>query len=348
MKAKLKAGSMLNRGKRFLGAASGFVGEASAADTYIKWNPQVSPGMADFDEKMNLRFAIEQTDVAAEGVPVCCLKLGAVDAAKQAEVIEKIKETLVPVKDMMDAMSIVVEVEKDGEKGVAIKCSPPAEMVAQFYEDEEMMKVITPLIKALKQSAASWTWGNDFDDFLASPDAPMAEVYKGFKANIELTAAEKGKQILLNSLSVGMDAGSSKQAAVASEFVNLFAGAEANTMVGYHKENLLKAIKTNDMAEALSSLSGSRDFMGNMVPVEAFEEIAPFVRAGVYILERLASVESVGVTNIDLPVRFAANKLPATVGATLTCTNVKPFNLLNYMAEPTIKKFNETFPEQEA
>lgn len=203
------------------------------------------------------------------------------------------------------------------------------------------MKVITPLIKALKLTTAKWTFANEFDDFLAKPDTPYPEVYAGSKVTSELVLTATGKKFVLDAL----PGKSKKEVKLITELAKLFAGADMTYVIGYHEKNLADLMKINESIAGMVTPDGLRTFIAGITPVSGesingvpHEEAGPFVEAGTTILDKLESIESISIENVDLPVRFAQNGLPATVGATLTCKSVKPFALMKYLAEPTLEK----------
>jgi len=339
LKAKLALAGKLEAGKKMLAGASGYVGETSAEDTVIKYTAEMSPKLAEVPDKMSVLAAIDQTDVKAEGPPRVYLRLGAKDATAAGEIVKKINEAVEPLAPMMEMVGINLKVGVVGDKQVELSTCPPDGIVESLQSEVDMMRTLTPLIKALKQSNAKIVWGNEFDDFLGKPDTPMPEVYAGAKTAVELFVADKGKQLVLNALPGGSDI----KMQVLKEVIKMFAGAELSKAIGFHPENLASLVKINEMAATASTPSGLRGMAAAMVPLDdmPLEEFKPFVEAGVYCLDRLDSIESVGLVNVDLPVEFAANGLPATVGVTVTCNNVKPFGFAKYIVEPTLDRFKE-------
>jgi Ca2+-binding EF-hand superfamily protein len=347
LKAKLTAGSVLEKGKQLLGNASGYVGEASGEDTVIKFTSEVSPNLQEVTEKMSATFAIDQVDVKATGPPKASLKLVAKSEAAAKEIVAKIEEAVAPMKDMMEMMGVDPKFVCAGPV-VEICMSPPEGFMDQFYSEEDMMRTLTPLIKALKQSNAKVTWANEYDDILAKPDTPMPEIFKGCRVYLELFAMAKGKRLFADTVLTLMEdkMGGAETGKVISELADMFSGVEIVQNIGFHPAHLASLMKCEsgmlEMIMPAMTPSGAREMIASMLPIEMMpaEEIKPFVDAGVYVLDRLEGVDSVGITNIDLPVEFAANGLPATVGATLTGNNIKPFSLFKYILEPSIEKFN--------
>lgn len=234
-----------------------------------------------------------------------------------------------------------VSVQKTGDKYIEISLSPPEEIMAMVYCQEDMMKTLTPLIKALKQSNGKLTFGNSFEDFLVYKDKPVTEVFAGYKAFFELVMAAKCKNLLLDAL----PSKSKKQVQVLIELAKLFAGADVNNVMSFHPKNLADLVKTNDFVSTMLTPTDLRAAAAGMIPLEDMglpvAMMKPYIEAGYEMLEKLESIESISVANVDLPVEFAANGLPATVGVTLNCSNVKPFSLMYYLAEPAITRIKE-------
>jgi len=86
LKAKLKAGAMLDYGRKFLSATG-------AQDTNIDVHSEVVPTtQTDIEDKMSIKFEIQKVDQKAKDKPFACIKLRATDAGAATEVREKVTE----------------------------------------------------------------------------------------------------------------------------------------------------------------------------------------------------------------------------------------------------------------
>jgi hypothetical protein len=345
LKAKIAAGSWLERGKQMLSGASGSVGLPSEQDNFFKYTQEVSPnGVEELKEKMSIKCSIDQTDVKAVGTPSVVLTLRAKSAGAAGEIQTKWNALVgdMGLRDMgMGTVGTFPELVVKAEV-IEISLTAPEGMVDQFYVPE-LMGVVTPLIKSLKESTLRQSYANDFDDFLGKPDTPVTEVFAGGKFSCNLIMSSTGKNILLNAMpGFGVADGPTLQ--LFAELCRLIAGADISQAISFHPEHISKLIKSNDMFAAASTPSGMKSMLASNVPPPMMDDedlagMAPGAHAAMYIVERLDSIESAAIKNIDLPVEFAANGLPANVGVNITCGNVKPFALLKYMVEPCLEKF---------
>jgi len=332
-----------------LGAAGGCADDPADQDTVIKYTAEAVPNMEDFQEKMSMLVAIDQIDEKGEGPPVASVRLSAKSAEAADEIVSKVNGILDEYREMLedteDGLGVKVGITKTGDKLVEFSLAPLKEEIMSEgpMGDKGVMKLLTPLIKALRQSNAKMVWANEFDDFLAKPDTPMPEVFKGARGYFELNAAAKGKRVFLDALATN----SGKKTQLAQELIKILTGAELTTVVGFNPANIASSLKVNEMLEGVSTPTGLREMMPQLLE-DILDEMPlgeemfmAIVDAGIYIIERLESVESLAISNVDLPVKYAANGLPANVGVTLSCTNVKPFGLLHYMSEPTVARMKE-------
>jgi len=338
LKAKLKAAEKLQGAKKFLGCASGYVGggESINADTFFKWGAEINRGN-EVAEKMSSEVGITQVDKEPEGPPSLTFTVGTIPG-KAPEVVEVMKGLMEPVEEMISMMGVSPKFEAKGDF-VTVSCSPPEGMLEMLYEQEDVMKALVPLIKAMKTSNMKMVMGNDFQDFVENPDKPIAELVEGSKFHFEVLCTEKGKRLVLDAMP-GKD---KKGTLIAQELVKLFAGVEMSSVMCYHSKAVVDAYKLNDFAMQASTPEGIRQMIASMVPFEMLpvDDIAPYVQSVEKVLNNLESIEGLELVNIDLPARYDSDKRPSTLGFFIKGTNLKPFRLYKFIAEPTLKRFYE-------
>jgi hypothetical protein len=297
-----------------------------------------------------MKIAVDVQDVKAPGKPIAKLKLGAKSDGAASTICEKAKELLAPMEEMMQMMQISVDFNTEG-KTVVISTSPPEEAMQMFYSDPEMMKSITPLLKAFKNSSFDASTAYSFDDILGSPDTPMMEVNKGGRGELKLCIGAEGRNLFLDKVMPSTAPGPEEAASVhiVSAFAKVVTNAEVNFVINWHADNLAKIFEMNDMAGKVSTPSKLREFIpefiGSKMPVEfVYPMLGQFMPPVLAIVESLESIDSLSIESVDLPVEFAANGKPANVGVSVTMGNYTPFALISYIAEPLVqrvKAFND-------
>jgi Ca2+-binding EF-hand superfamily protein len=348
LKAKVNAGSMFSKGRKLVSTASGYVGMGeSKEDTTVSFLTEFSPSAKEVPEKMSIAFEIEQVDTKPEGKVCARIKLNAKsdDAAKKAADLIKTQMIPPPMMEMAEAMGASLVVEAKGSL-VEVCATPPDGMIeAQLAENEELqeaMKVLVPLVKALKNTNAKIVVGTDCDDILSKPDTPFTEIFLGYKFIGQLIMTAGGKKFVLDALPKK----SKKEVQFLSELARLFAGADIRICGGYHEANLSKLLTlAPEEMRGYLTLEGQKQFAsvmgGQALEMMPLDDLAPSLNSGFTMLDLLDAIDSVSIENFDLPVEFSQNGLPATVGASLKFNNVKPFKLWKYATEPLADKVKE-------
>jgi len=350
LKMKLAAGSLASKGRAVLSNASGFVGLSDGlSDTLLKWTSEFTPGMAELtDEKMSISAFLDVEDVKKDEPPRVSLVLSAKSEAEATECVAKIKETLAPFEEMLQMMDIPVPDIKSDGANIVISLSPPEEMLQQLYMQEDMMKFLTPAIKAVRNSFVKVGFANSFDDLNNDENRakPVPELFAGTKITTRLSASAFGKGMLFKLIerkkkSIERNSGPGA-AGMLIDMLRLFTGAEVNTAMGWHKSNLtdvMGMLSSMGMEPFLSS-KGLRETLPNFAPPgEALPDEGKLVgAAAVEILKKLDGIQSLTLENVALPKEFSQNGLDATVAVRVTCDNVKPFALANWILEPSIEK----------
>jgi len=213
-------------------------------------------------------------------------------------------------------------------------------------ENEDMVdvyRVITPLIKAFKESSIKMQWANEFKDYLEKPDSPYPEVLEGARLTAQIKINGKGKAIFLSTLPGLAKGKKGPEIAMLVELINLLAGADMSQVCTYHRESLVKLLKLNEMSEAAMTPSGAKSMLTSFIPFDmiagAAQEIGPGLPCDVTdllantwkILECLEGIHSIGFQDVHLPEKYAANKQPASFGVKATFENFAPFALARYM-----------------
>jgi hypothetical protein len=223
--------------------------------------------------------------------------------------------------------------------------SPPEEMVmAQVYEQPEMMKTITPAIKAVKNTRFSVSFANSFDDFLGSPDTPAPELFAGAKVKAILSASAVGKGLFFNVLNGMMGAsGDGEQGKLGIEVFKMFTGGDVTACAGWHKAavgGLMSMVEEMGLPANVFCPSGARDFLPNFGPGsdDLPDEAKMVGKLMIQVYSQLESVQSVSIENVFLPKEFSQNGLDATVAVKATYENVKPFALVSYILTPSWTK----------
>lgn len=370
MKTKSFAGSKIAKRLQKI-VARGKSRDSVAApghDTTIKFTSELTPEMGEVQDKMSVVFALDEVDAKAEGPPRAMLKLGAKSAEAADGIVAKIQEALNGVEQLEEIIGSKVVVARVDDKFVEVSVAIGGDqaetekaLVGHFLGGDQeaigdIMRTIVALAKAFKLSNAKMVWANDFDDFLAAPDKPMLEVFKGGKAYVELNASAQGKKLFLDSLPLfdTVDALGNGSVELAQELAKVFLGADITHVVGFRPDNVASSLKVNEMAEQLSKPVGLKEALPGLMKIsgvkQALKEIAsdasdqPAVFKTIqeapntleYLIQRLDSVESISFTNVDLPQKYSPNDLPGTMGATLTFNNVRPFGLMEFLTPPTL------------
>lgn len=345
LKAKLAASDMLDKGKRWFGGlGSRSPEDPDLQDTVFKFSSEVGPLMEDNDTKMTSAASIDIVDEKAAGPPRAVLRVTAKSADAAGEVVAKVKEVVAgPFTEALKEsfQSNLEAVAVDNVIEITVQPVEGAEIFGEDFYDKEVMRIITPIIKTLSQSSAKAQFANEFDDFLAQPDTPMQEVFKGGKAFVEIRGAAKGRQAVLDMLA----SKTGKKAKMAQAFLMLITGGELTSIMGYHKEHIAEPLKFNEMAEKAASPVGLKELLPEMLPLDELdymsmememEDWKKMAEAAEFILERLDALDSMSIGNFDLPVKYSMSGTPATVTSSVKYTNVKPFAFLQYLILPTL------------
>merc|ERR1712139_338615 len=299
-----------------------------------------------------LDLAMDMVDKLADGSPKATVKFSTKSEADATAVRATINKTLEPVMEIITMMGVNVNIGGDGT-AVEISVSPPREQVDMMIEsigegscDEDGFKALAGLIKALKNSKVQLAFANAFDDILASPDKPLPTVCAGAKLNAEIYASAEGKRILLK----GLPKQSNKYCQCLIAWLQLFAGAEITTMYGFHQKNLEAAMKVvPEPMQPMLTIEGLKEFllaqapmMVMMIPPLKDPEMLPFMSGGCQCLDKLESIDSITVENVNLPARFAGSD--AALGIKLSLNNVKPFGVIKYFLDPVLELPVEDLP----
>jgi hypothetical protein len=304
---------------------------------------------------MSAVLSIDVVDEQVEGLPRLMVKLSAKSPSAAAEVVKTFNECFEMAKTAMaEGMNLILEVAQVGAtEQVQFSLTSSEEFLhdktryEECLHDKNLMRLLVPAIKALRQSNAKVVFANDFDEFLAQPDKPMPEAFKGAKGYVEVNADAKGRQAFLDML-----AGSSKMTGKKSNLVQAFAalltGAEMSSVIGYHASNILDPLRSSPlpisgMVEKATTPIGLKDTIAQYLPLRELDSVGmeldqwKSLVAGVECcLESLCSVDSICIGNLDLPTKFSLSGTPATLGFTATFNNVKPFGFLQYLAQPAL------------
>merc|ERR1719231_1457549 len=125
-------------------------------------------------------------------------------------------------------------------------------------DSKDFFQIAVPLVKALRHSSAKVSFANDFDDFLAQPDKPAPEVFKGARGYFELLGEAVGKRHFLDVLSTKQG----KKTRFLFEFLKLFNGAEFASVVSFSPDSIAGSLKFNDMLEEVSTPAGLKELSG--------------------------------------------------------------------------------------
>jgi len=344
LKGNVKAQSLLEKGRKLFGNASGFVGGTEPTqDTVVTVSSEVSPGGQPFAEKMAIDFKLKQVDEGAgDASPIFKIKLSANTADDGDKVRAAINTALEPFREIMEMMSIDLNI---GGEGTTVEASvaPPAGVIEMAYQEEDMMKVLIPIVKSLKNSSCRWSCGNLVEDLIASPDKAMPLVFAGSKCESTMYQNAEGKRIALSNL----PRKSHPKTKILAEFGRLFAGAEIQVMYGFHQKNLESAMNfVPDEIQPLLTPEGLKSMIETKVNEtlsytgsEELQQMSMFIDAGNSCIDKLSSIDEISFDNIDLPADFAGG-VPGTLGGKITCTNVKPFGVIKYFGEPLLQNKN--------
>merc|ERR1712217_804776 len=114
-----------------------------------------------------------------------------------------------------------------------------------LYSNEDCLKVLVPLVRSLAQTGAKIEFANTFDDFLASPDRPIPEIFAGAKFSGKISVSAIGKRLFFDTIlpmaGKGLDYEFGK---LGIEICKLFYGADVTYLIGYHQENLSKLMSS--------------------------------------------------------------------------------------------------------
>merc|ERR1711971_916862 len=135
LKGNVKAQSLLEKGRKLFGNASGFVGGTEPTqDTVVTVSSEVSPGGQPFAEKMAIDFKLKQVDEGAgDASPIFKIKLSADTADDGDKVRAAINTALEPFREIMEMMSIDLNI---GGEGTTVEASvaPPAGVIEMAYQ----------------------------------------------------------------------------------------------------------------------------------------------------------------------------------------------------------------------
>jgi len=347
LKMKMAAGSMASKGRALLSNAGGFVTLKEVADTVLNWTCEMTPGMAECAEKMSVEAHFEVEDVKTTGPPRVVLVIAAKSEAAAADCLAKINEAFESVRpDLEMQLPALPEFKQDGAN-IIFSFSPPEELVsAAIYEQADMMKMITPAIKAVKNTRISVSFANSFDDFLGSPDTPAPELFAGAKVKSILSASAVGKGLffnIINNMTAQVSREENMNAKLGMEVFKMFTGGDITACSGWHKAavgGLLSMAEEMGLPPGVFCPSGARDFLPNFGPDSGDlpDEIKMIGKLVVQVASQLESVQSLSIENVFLPKEFSQNGLDATIAVKATFENVKPFALANYILAPSLVK----------
>jgi len=339
LKMKHKMGKIASKGAAMLSNAGGYVGLADGlAETVVKWTSEFTPGMAEFnDEKMAVSADLDIEDVKTEELPRVKLVLTAKSEADAGECLTKITEVLESgFKDMLEMMvGAAPEFKQDGANLIVTMSAPDPGMVEMMLaSSEDMLIVLTPAIKALRNSGMRWSFANNFEEFLASPDSPILELFAGAKMKAMISASSFGKRMFFKLIQKM----SPSSASLYLECFKLFTGAEISSALGWHKGNLKDVMDM--LPDEAKSPSGLRGMLFALAPGanDLPDEAKMLGQVVIDVAKKLDSIQSLAVENLPLPKEFSQNGQDATVGVRINCENVQPFALAHYLLEPVIEK----------
>merc|ERR1712070_397412 len=114
----------------------------------------------------------------------------------------------------------------DGNKMIITYGAPTEMLEAMVYSQEDMMKVIVPAVKAVRNSGIKMSFMNSFQDFLEAPDTAIPTLFNGCKVSANLSAAAMGKEMMFKLIrSMGPDRPRDMaEKNLAIEFFKLFTG----------------------------------------------------------------------------------------------------------------------------
>lgn len=342
LKMKLKAGSFAAKGRSALSNAGGMVSMTDGlADTVISFITEGTPGMEEMkEEKMSITGDLDVEDVKKDGPAKATLVLLCKSESDAGEALAQITELYESAfKEMLEGMvGCGPTFSTEGAK-LKICMEAPQEMLDMMvYSNEDMMKVLTPAIKAMRNSGFKVSFANVFADFLAAPDTPFPELWGGAKWSFRACASSFGKNMMFTLLQ--KLAPEKAEAAMMIEVAKLFTGAEMATALGWHKGNIKDLLVMLPGEGSCASPAGLREMMSMLGPGpdDVPGEAVPVGTVGVTVSKKLEGIDSLIIENMFLPKEFSQNGKDATANFSVKCENFKPFPLLCYLSEPSVEK----------
>jgi hypothetical protein len=347
LKMKLKAGSLASKSLAKLSKAGGAVTTGDGlADTIFGWKMELTPACVPCEEKMSVTLGcVVEDEAAKEGGPRAELVLSCKSDAEAGECLALIKGLMDIVGPSIaeQMMGVLPEFTSDG-KNIVITMKPPeGVMEMAVYAQEDMLRIVTPMIKAAKNSGIKVSYANTFDDFLAAPDTPIYETFKGVKYNLLASVTAFGKGMIFNLMNAMM--GKTKETGLAIEFAKLFTGGEMNTALGWHRANVKGLVDmlpdpAGDMMSpsSVQAMVGMQFSMMGPTADDLPPEAKDMAKSALSVLKKLDGIESLAVDNFFLPKKFSQNGLDATVNLRATGENMRPFGLALYYLNPCIEQ----------
>jgi Ca2+-binding EF-hand superfamily protein len=353
MKGQMKVSSMLSRVKSGVSSASGYLGKTENQDeTYVKFQQEITPGMVECQAKMSVQVDLKKSDTKPSGSmysPSVSFQFQAKSDADAKVVAQQFTDLISSeaIQPMYEMMSVPLPKATTDGTTVSLMLSAPSEMVEPFYSDSEsaeFLQVSSVFANAIMGSGASTYLASDFNDLLADPDSGVYSQFGGAKVEGILVCSAEGKALILDAIKgrapfTGLEF--EQNVAFPIEIVKLFQSLDLTYLLGYHKDNLEKAVKhVEDMAR-LTAPSASREMLASMappfdmLPPEMVAEAKKTSKALEVICDKLDSVKAVVVDGIYLPGKDAC-----TVSLTASFTNWKMFDYIKYMTEPVRQKID--------
>jgi calmodulin len=349
LKMKMQAGSFMSKGASALSRAGGHVSAASEGifDTVVNFVQELSPGLAEIkDEKMSYTLQLEIEDVKKEEAPKYTMVYSCkndADAASLKVDISNMMSQSSPmgpsVTEMLEMQGIgAAEIKAEGNRVIITQTAPEEMLNAMVYSQEDMMKVLVPSIKAVRNSGCKVSFMNSFQDFLEAPDMAIPTLFSGAKMSANLSAAAMGKEMMFKLMrSMGpksKDAQDGISAAI--ECLKMFTGAEVTQAAGWHKAAITELLGL--LPDGIEPTpAGLRALAAGMAPEGPPDEFKDYVKSYLSMIKKIEGVESMTLENIALPKEFSQNGKDATASLRTSFENVKPFGLIFYMAEPLLE-----------